>query len=154
MTDFDTTPSSVRPAVVTAAFWVWTVSAVLVVLLALLSLTVPSDDIRERLVDAGRTAGDADAVLRVLRGYGVVAVIVAAVVAFLTGPTCRRGDRRYRRALVTLSVMSGLILPGSTLVGFALVPMLAVFGGLGFLVASTLVYRPSASRWFAVGADR
>lgn len=142
-----------RPTLVTVALVAWIVGAVSVLLLGLLSLTFPVTTLREQIVDGGGAASDADGLVTVLRTVGVLFVVIGAAVGFLAGPTCRRGDVRFRRALMVLSALAALFLLGSVLIGFAVVPLLATVGALTFLVASLLVYRPGAAAWFAPSAD-
>ncbi|MBY6363825.1 hypothetical protein [Rhodococcoides corynebacterioides] len=138
-----------RPTLVTVALVAWIVGAVAVLLLGLLSLTFPVSTLREQILEGGGTASDADGLATILRTVGVLFVVVGAGVGFLAGPTCRRGDVRFRRALMVLSALAALFLLGSVLIGFAVVPLLATVGALTFLVASLLVYRPGAAAWFA-----
>ncbi|MDV7196290.1 hypothetical protein R4172_01785 [Rhodococcus kroppenstedtii] len=142
-----------RPTLVTVALVAWIVGAVAVLLLGLLSLTFPVTTLREQIVDGGGTASDADGLVTVLRTVGVLFVVIGAAVGFLAGPTCRRGEVGFRRALMVLSALAALFLLGSVLIGFAVVPLLATVGALTFLVASLLVYRPGAAAWFAPSAD-
>ncbi|MBY6367114.1 hypothetical protein [Rhodococcoides corynebacterioides] len=144
-----------RPTLVTVALVAWVVGAVAVVLLGLLSLTFPVSTLRTQILDGGGDASDADGVITILRTVGALFVAVGAGVGFLAGPTCRRGDARFRRALMVLSALAALFLLGSVLIGFAVVPLLATVGALTFVVGSLLVYRPSVAPWFtpAAGED-
>ena len=141
--------SPARPRIVTVAFAVWVLGAVLVVLLGLISLTFPADSLRTQLTETGGEPDAVESVITVLRTVGVLEIIVGLAIGFLAGPACRRGDPRFRRALTVLSIVFGLVLLGSVTVGFAIVPLLATLGAILFFVACVLVYRPSAAPWFA-----
>lgn len=138
-----------RPRVITYAFLAWVLGAVLVVLLGLISLTFPADSLRTQLTDTGGSADAVDSVITVLRTIGILEIVVGLAVGFLAGPTCRRGDPRFRRALTVLSVIFGVVLLGSVTVGFAIVPLLATLGSIFLFVACVLAYRRSAAEWFA-----
>lgn len=138
-----------RPRIVTVAFAAWVVGAVLAVLLGLISVTFSADALRTQVTDDGVSVDDVNGFITVLRTFGILQIVVGSAIGFLAGVTCRGGDGRFRRALTALSVMFGLVLLGSSIVGFAVVPLLATLGAILLFVASALAYRPSASPWFA-----
>lgn len=119
MTSVDRPPSSVQ-----VAFWCWAVAAVALALMGLLIATSTAPAF--------------------FRGAGAIFLLAGAGLAYLAGRT-RRGDSRFRRAAVALSM--------------ALVVMLVLFAiqvsGLAWALVAMLVLagaraatRPSASKWF------
>lgn len=114
-----------RPRVVTVAFWCWVVAAVTLMMLGLLSLSAAN-------------------VPPLIRGAGAVFFVAAAALAYLSGRT-GRGDRRFRRATVGLSLALVALLALYTLISSGIawaLPMVLI------LVAAVLVMRPSAEPWF------
>jgi hypothetical protein len=138
-------PAAARPGVVTAAYVLWLVAAVLLVLVALLTLTVPVDQLRPALESQGNTAADIDSYLSFIRIIGVVCAVFGLVLGFLAG-SVRAGHAMMRRILVGLSVFAALVLVFGVLAVGAFQELLAI--ALVLLAACMLVYRPSARRWF------
>lgn len=139
-------PTVRRPRVVTIAYALWLVAAVLLILVALITLTVPVDQLRSSLDSQGASAEDIDSYLSTIRVVGVVSALLGLALGFLSGPV-RAGHPRFRRLLVILSSVVAVLL---LLVVFALSlfqELLLVV--LVLVVASALVYRPSARSWFA-----
>lgn len=134
-----------RPRNVTIAYWLWIVCAVLLILFGLLAFTASADAIREQFAEDKRD--DVDAFIKLLRGIGVISLLVGGVVGFLAGPV-RKGDRRFRRTLATLSVVFAFLQIFAVIVGLS--PFALLLVAVGLLVAAILVYRPQADAWFAV----
>ncbi|MDJ0392093.1 hypothetical protein QMK17_01945 [Rhodococcus sp. G-MC3] len=139
-------PPEKRPRVVTAAYALWLVAAILLILVALVVLTVPLAQLRTALEGQGSTGPDIDSYLSTIRVVGVVCGVFGLALGLLAGPM-RAGHARMRRILVAASVLVAVLL------------MFVVFGLMLFqelllvvlvlLAASVLVYRPGARGWFA-----
>lgn len=143
-----------RPRVVTIAFWTWMFAAVLLVLLGMLSLTVSADAVRAAVVRDGATAATAESVLTLLRGVGVLSLVVGGALGYLTG-RAGRGDRRFRRAAAALGTVFAFVLLGSTLLGLVVVPILGLAAAIALLTGTVLMFRPPALDWFdAVASAR
>lgn len=137
-----------RPRPVEVAYWLWLVSAGLLVLFGLLSLTASGDAVREQLIEGGVAAGDVDPLVALLRGSGGLAVVVGLGTGFLAGPV-RAGDARFRRAAVALTAVYAAIQLLSVAVGVGQLPMLVL--ALVMVVAAVLVYQKSVRGWFVRG---
>ncbi|MGA9873291.1 MAG: hypothetical protein WBQ44_19390 [Rhodococcus sp. (in: high G+C Gram-positive bacteria)] len=142
--DPDATPR--RPRVVAVAYLLWLAAAVALVLVALLTLTVPADQLRTSLDGQGATAEEIDSYLSTIRVVGVVSAILGLVLGFLSGPV-RAGHAGIRRILVALSVLVATLLLFVAF-GMMLFQELVVVV-IALLAACALVYRPSARTWFA-----
>lgn len=114
-----------RPSSVTAAFWLWLVSAVL-------------------LVAGGLLAASAS-IAAFYRGAGVIFAVAGLMIGFLAG-RARNGDARFRRAVVALS-LGVIVLVGMCGV-FGVVHVLALLAVIPLIVAAMLASRPTASAWF------
>ena len=125
------TASEPRPRVVTVAFWLWTLAAVLLIAAGLSSL------LSEALIGFYRYAG----VLWLVAGIGL---------GFLAGRT-RQGDARFRRAGVALSLALVLLLAVFSLMSQGLIwlPIMIVV-----MAAAVLMMRPSAQDWFTQDEER
>lgn len=139
-------PLGERPRVVTVAYVLWLVAAVLLILVALLTLTVPADQLRTALVGQGATSTDIDSYLSTVRAVGVVSAGFGLALGFLAGPV-RAGIARYRAILVVLSLVVALALL-LVVFGLALFQELLLVAVI-LLVACALVYRPAAKEWFS-----
>lgn len=131
---------------VTIAYTLWLVAAVLLILVALLTLTFPVDQLRTSLAGQGATASEIDSYLSMIRVVGVVSGLLGLVLGFLAGPV-RAGHARLRRGLVIVSLVVALLLAAVVFVLVLFQELLAV--ALVLVVACVLVYRPSAREWFA-----
>jgi hypothetical protein len=128
------TPSA-RPRSVTAAFWLWLASVVLLVFDGLVVLTY------------GQYVGPAI----FPRVSGGIVLVAGVALGYLAGRS-RAGDWRYARAAVALSlglvVFLSIMLVTKTL-GLILAPVV-----LFLVVAAGLVVRsPTATAWFAAHRD-
>ncbi|MFD4183397.1 hypothetical protein [Rhodococcus sp. NPDC058514] len=135
-----------RPRPVDVAYWLWLAGAALLVLFGLLALTSPGSAIREQLLERGASAGSVDGFIVLLRGSGAVSLLAGLGLGLMAGPT-RAGDPRFRRAVVALSVVFAVLQLGLMATGLGQAPVLVV--SVLALVASALVYRKSATAWFA-----
>lgn len=116
-----TAPQS-RPRVVTAAFWCWVAASFLLMLGGLIaaSLTAPA----------------------LFRGAGVIFVLAAAGLAFLTGRS-RSGDFRFRRAAVSLALTLVVLLALAALFGLA--NGLTLLAVIPLIAGAILMTRPAAA---------
>ncbi|OZE99562.1 hypothetical protein [Rhodococcoides fascians] len=135
-----------RPRVVTAAYLLWLIAAVLLVFVALITLTVPVDPLRTSLADEGNTPAQIDSYLGTLRLLGAGCGLLGLVLGFLAGPV-RAGHARMRAVSVLLSLVTVLLLL-VVVFGFGLFSeLLAV--ALVLIAACVVIYRPAATPWFA-----
>jgi hypothetical protein len=124
-----TTPTQ-RPRSVTAAFWLWLVSAVLLVSYGLFVVTVTL---------VGPTA--------FLRASGGILIVTGVGLGYLAGKS-RTGEWRYARAAVALSL--GLVVFLSILLAIQMLGFLVAPVVLFLIVAAGLVMRTTtANQWFA-----
>ena len=131
-----------RPGVVTAAYVLWLISAVLLIAVGMVAFTLPIEQLREAFVEAGATDAEVDTFRSVLRAFGVLFAIIGLVTALLAA-FVRNGDPRFRRALAALSIVFALFVFVAVL---AFPPILLI--SIMLFVAVVLIYRPSARGWF------
>ncbi len=118
-----------RPRTVTAAFWLWLLSVVLLVFYGLFVVSVP-------------IAGPA----LFLRLSGAILIVTGIALGYLAGRV-RTGDWRYARAAVALSM--ALVLFLSVLLAIQMLGLLVAPVVLFLIVASGLAVRSaSAAAWF------
>ncbi|AEF39100.1 hypothetical protein [Hoyosella subflava] len=128
-----------RPTVVTAAYWLWFVAAVVCVLMGMGYLLATEEILLEEGADAG-TVGDQ---VNLLRMYGGISLISGLFVGVLSG-FARKGDPRFRRSLVAFSIMLAIFQIATISVsGFYAVAIV-----VPAITACVLVYRPTAQPWF------
>lgn len=135
-----------RPSSVSVAYWLWMFAAVVLVFSGLLIATTSGDVLRTRLVDLGTNADSIDGLIRLIRGIGVVSLLVGVVVGFLSGAV-KAGDARYRRALVTLSGIFAVLQIATVLLGLS--PTYLLLVPILLITASVVVYRQAAAPWFS-----
>jgi uncharacterized membrane protein HdeD (DUF308 family) len=129
------TTSVSRPRSVTAAFWLWLVSAILLVAYGLFVVTV-------------RIAGFP----AFLRLSGIVLMIAGLALGYLAGRS-RQGDSRFKRAAVALSM--ALVVFLSVLLAIRLFGVIVAPIVVCLIVAAGLVTRSAAATaWFAAGAQQ
>lgn len=141
------TPEQPRPRIVDVAFWFWVVSSAALFLNGLAGVTQRFDSVRaaakHQLTDA-----DVRNLLISFRAWGVLCILLAAGIAFLAGRT-RQGDKRYRRALIALSLVS--VLGAIAMASTGSVGPLLLVAALSLIVANVLIIRPTAQNWFDGG---
>jgi len=142
------TPAQSRPRIVDVAFWFWVVSAAALFLNGLAGVTQRYDAVRAAAKPA-LTDGDVRNLVTYFRAWGVLCIVLAVGIAFLAGRT-RRGDKRYRRALIALSLVS--VLGAIAMASSGSVGPLLLIAALSLIVANVLIIRPTAQEWFD-GAD-
>ncbi|CAN5863124.1 hypothetical protein BH09ACT7_BH09ACT7_20290 [soil metagenome] len=122
------TPAA-RPRSVTAAFWLWLLSAVLLVFYGLVVVTI-------------KMAGPAV----FLRSSGVILIVAGAALGYLSSRS--RADWRFARAAVALSL--GLVVFLCIMLAIQMLGLLMAPVVLFLIVATGLVVRSSsATAWFA-----
>lgn len=132
-------PVERRPTIVTAAYWLWFVGAVLCLLMGLGYLLVSEDAV----LSANPDIADPAALVNLLRLYGGIALVSGIFVGVLSG-FVRKGDPRFRRSLVVFSVILAFFQAAT----YAVSGFYAIGIVVCVLLASILVYRPAAKPWF------
>jgi uncharacterized membrane protein HdeD (DUF308 family) len=82
--------------------------------------------------------------LAFVKGAGAILLLAGVAVAFLAGRT-RRGDKRFHRALVALSMALALLLVLFIVMGG---PLLGAFIAALLIAAGVLATREKAITWF------
>jgi len=135
-----------RPRSVQVAFWAWLVAAILLVLAGLLALMTGADNMPGRFPGASLSQDQARSLSFLVRGVGLVSIVLGFGVGYLAGRT-RRGDKRFRRAAVALSYAVVLMLAlFALLFGVLLTPQFVAM--IALLVAAVAATRDSADAWF------
>jgi peptidoglycan/LPS O-acetylase OafA/YrhL len=111
-----------RPRVVTAAFWCWVASSILLIVGGLVAASV--------------------ALPAVYRGAGVITAIAGVGMAFLAGRS-RRGDSRFRRAAVALSL--AIVVLVALFAVFGVVHVLTLLAVIPLIAGTVLITRPAAA---------
>jgi hypothetical protein len=117
-----------RPRIVTAAFWCWVVAALMLIAGGMLTATA---GLRGLPV--------------AFRGLGALVAVVGLALAFLAG-RCRAGDARYRRAGLTLSLVTVVLVALIALLG--VIHVLALLALLPLIAGIVCITRPPAEQWF------
>jgi hypothetical protein len=113
-----------RPRVVAAAFWCWVVAAVLLIVGGLLAASY--------------------ALPAVFRGAGVITALAGAGMAYLAGRS-RRGDTRFHRAAVALSLTIVVVVALAAV--FGVVHILTLLAVIPLIAGTVLMTRPAAASW-------
>jgi hypothetical protein len=113
-----------RPRVVTAAFWCWLAAAVFLIVGGLLAASY--------------------ALPAVFRGAGVITALAGAGMAYLAGRG-RRGDTRFRRAAVVLSLTIVVLVALVAVIG--VVHVLTLLAVIPLIAGTVLMTRPAAASW-------
>jgi hypothetical protein len=116
------TAPQLRPRVVTAAFWCWSVASLLLIVGGLFAAFVPLP--------------------LVFRGAGVLTALAGAAMAYLAGRS-RDGDTRFRRAAIVLSLTVIVLEALSAIVG--VVHVLTLIAVLPLIAGTVLITRPAAA---------
>lgn len=119
-------PSSPRPRIVDASFWVWVAATIV-------------------LVVSGLLMAFSSAPLPVLaRGAGVLFAVAGLALAYLAG-RMRSGDSRFRRAAVALAFTLVALLAVFSLVSRGVIWLVIM---ILLMVGALLIMRPPAQIWF------
>ncbi|MBV8928686.1 MAG: hypothetical protein JO152_06150 [Mycobacteriaceae bacterium] len=121
------TASQPRPRVVDAAFWSWLAAAALLVVFGLLIALMASTPVPV-----------------FYRGAGGLFAVAGFAIGYLAGRT-RRGDRRFRRATVSLTLVLAVLL---TLFAVKTLGYIWLVIIVLLMTAAALAMRPAASEWF------
>ena len=113
-----------RPRVVTAAFWCWVVASMLLIVGGLLAASI--------------------ALPTVFRGAGVITAVAGVGMAYLAGRS-RRGDTRFRRAAVALSLTIVVLVALIAVLG--VVHILTLLAVIPLIAGTVLMTRPAAAAW-------
>jgi hypothetical protein len=148
------TSANPRPRIVDVAFWCWVAAAILLILGGLLEITMVKFSDLRNAYPASVPDSDIRSLFANFRTVAIVSMVLGMAVGYLAGRT-RRGDKRFRRATVALSV-AGVVLLLAARVLLGGVGLLAVLAVIPLLVAVVSATRDSASAWFdavASGSD-
>jgi hypothetical protein len=115
-----------RPRAVTITFWCWVAGALL-------------------LMVGGLIAASVSGLPHVFRGAGVIAAVAGAGMAYLAGRT-RRGDARFRRAGIALS-LAIVVLVALTAV-FGVVHILTLVSVIPLIAGTVFITRPGSAAYF------
>jgi hypothetical protein len=140
------TSANPRPRIVDAAFWCWVAAAVLLFLGGLLEMTLVKFSDLRNAYPASVPDSDVKSLFTYYRGVATICMVLGLAIGYLAGRT-RRGDKRFRRATVALSV-AGVVLLLAAKVLLGGVSLLAVLAVIPLLVAIVAATRDSASAWF------
>lgn len=139
------TSSQNRPKVVDAATWSMFVGAIMLIAGGALAAAVDGDAIRSAAV--GVLAPDQAETLVLAHRIGGVLVVAAGLGIGFLSAQARRGDERYRRSGVVLSVSTVFAVLVITV--FLGSHLLTILGMLPVIVGALMLTRPSARAWFA-----
>lgn len=134
-----------RPRIVAAAFWCWIVAAVLLVSGGSLSATT-SFSVARAQISTSVTDEQLRSFLTFYRGLGGICVLLGVAVGVLAFRTYR-GDRRFRRAAVALSLAAVAVLLFCAVLVVPPHPF-ALVAAIALLVAAGLITRAPATAWF------
>src|SRR5271167_3249549 len=147
------TSANPRPRVVEVAFWCWVAAAVLLIVSGLLEITMVKYSDLRNAYPASVPDSDVRSLFAYYRAVGIVAAVWGMAIGYFAGRT-RRGNKRFRRGAVALSV-AGVVLLLAAKVLLGGVGLLAVLAVIPLLVAVVAATRESASAWFdAVDSGR
>lgn len=133
-----------RPRIVDVAFWSWLAAAVLLIVGGILPQFLSFGTVRSAAL---KTVTDEQirSWLLLHKSAGVVGVLLGLAIAYLASRT-RRGDKRFRRAAVALS-LAGVVLLA---IGWfaTIVTLYALPAMIALIVAVGLITRPNAAAWY------
>jgi uncharacterized membrane protein len=133
-----------RPGIVDAAFWCWMGAAGVLILGGLLAVITTFDAFRD--TTPGVSEEQIRSILTLYRGSGAICVALGLAFGYTAWRT-RRGDKRFRRVTIALSVATVVLLVlFAVLLGY--LPYLAPLSAVGLIVAPVLATRRKASAWF------
>lgn len=135
-----------RPRVVDLAFWCFIGAAVIMIVGGLMASTATYDSARSAIPT---TVSD-DQVrnyLTIYRFTGIGAAVAAVALAFLAG-RARRGDARFRLALLGLAFATFVVI-GLLAIGMGVAQPVILLGLFPLLIGILLIVQPSARTWYA-----
>lgn len=136
-----------RPNAVTAACWLLTVAAVLLIVGGLLAVSMSFDALRQA---APLTVSD-EAVrsyARVYRGGGALFAVAGAALAWFAA-RARNRDPRSRRAAMTLGLAIVVLVAVAAV--FSGTHILSLLSLLAIILGTLLLSRPGVVEWYAGG---
>ena len=145
-----TAPQS-RPGVVTAAFWLLVVGAVLLMTGGLLAATVGFDYLRQMQPPAFSDQSVRD-LLWQYRGTGFL-FCLAALILLVFAIRTRRRDARSRRATIALGLVIVVLVSVVAGLQIAGLHILALFSMVPIILGTLLLGRPAAADWFSGWSD-
>lgn len=140
-----------RPGVVTAAFWLLVVGAVLLMTGGLLAATVGFDYLRQVEPPAVSDQSVRD-LLWQYRGTGLL-FSLAALALLALAIRMRVGDPRARRASIALGLVIVILISICTAIQIAGLHILALLSMVPIIVGTLLLGRSAAADWFVGGTD-
>lgn len=139
-------PTAPRPRIITIAFWLTMIGAVLLLAGGILGITT-SLTTSPSAFPASLGAGQVHRILLMHAGVGAVLAVAGLGLSFLAGRT-RNGDKRFRRALAALAGSVVFIVFLLALFAPYNLELLALIGVVPVAVGATLFTRPAAANWF------
>ncbi|MGB0437688.1 MAG: hypothetical protein ACPGVY_11875 [Mycobacterium sp.] len=140
-----------RPRLVDAAFWCFIGGAVVMIVGGLMASSATFEAARAA-IDATVTDEQVRSYLNLYRIVGIGSVLAAGALAFLAG-RARRGDARFRLALLGLTFATVVVL-GLLAVGVGFVQPLIVLALLPILVGAALLSLPTVRTWYESQGSR
>ncbi|MCV7367548.1 hypothetical protein CRI77_01765 [Mycolicibacterium duvalii] len=134
-----------RPRIVDVAFWCVIAGAVVLIVGGLMASTATYEAARAAIPDSV-SDDDVRTYLTVYRTTGIGAVLIGGALAFLAG-RARRGDDRFRRALLGLTLACVLVVL-LLAIGVKVAQPLILMALLPLMVGGALLLRPAASHWY------
>jgi hypothetical protein len=115
-----------RPRAVTITFWCWVAGALL-------------------LMVGGLIAASVSSLPGVFRGAGLLFAVAGAGMSYLAGRT-RRGDARFRRAGIALSLATVVLVALTAVIG--VVHILSLLSVIPLIAGTVAITRPAAAAYF------
>ncbi|TFV61355.1 hypothetical protein E4P42_00165 [Mycobacterium sp. PS03-16] len=145
-------PTPSRPRVVEIAFWVLITGAVLLIVGGLIAATVSFETARSAIDPAEVSNEQLSNYLTVYRGMGIGAVLAGGGLAFTAGRS-RRGDAKFRRATVGLSLAIAVVLL-LLVAGAGVGQPVTLLSLLPIAIGTVLLTRPAAAAYFGRDGGR
>jgi hypothetical protein len=135
-----------RPRIITTAFWLTAVGAVLILAGGIIGISTAVST-SPSAFPASIGEAQAHRILVMHGGVGAVLAIAGLALSFLAGRT-RAGDRRFRRALAALAGVVVVIVFVLGLFAPYNLELLSLIGVVPVAIGATLFTRPAAAPWF------
>ena len=141
------TSANPRPRIVEVAFWCWMAAAVLLILAGVLEMTMVKYSDLRHAYPASVPDSDVKSFFDNYRTVAIVCAVLGMAIGYFAGRT-RRGNKRFRRGTIALSVAGVVLLLAAKVLLLSAVTPLAVLAVIPLLVALVAVTRDAASAWF------
>ena len=140
------TSANSRPRIVEVAFWCWMAAAALLIVAGVLEMTMVKYGAMRHAFAASVPDSEVRSLFETYRTVAIVCAVLGMAIGYFAGRT-RRGNKRFRRGTIALSVVGVVLLLAATVLlgGVGLLAVLAVIPLLLAVVAAT---REPASEWF------